>query len=385
VSLLKKRNLYFIGALIENLKRGEVLEMRKIEDIIFLGAGASASEGAPLKDALFRDYFLLSGEDPQEVHQEMNQMLSSFFSAFFGIDVQDADLREISFPTFEECLGILELALNRQESFKNFSQTPERPDIQRLRQHLIFLIAIILNNKLRDSAGYHIRLVKRLLHENKLRKTAFITSNYDILIDNALLDLFEEGIDLDYGVDFTNFIREQNWTRPRPRESVKLFKIHGSLNWLYCPTCLSLTLTPKEKRVATLVFRPQPCPICRSHMIPIIIPPTFFKVMSNYYLQEIWKKAEEHIKQARRIFFCGYSFPDADIHVKYLLKRAELNRRSPLEIFVINNHEGKTEHEKQGEKRRFERFFKDKQRVHYTELSFQEFCQHGVDTNCSIV
>jgi RNAse (barnase) inhibitor barstar len=305
-------------------------------------------------------------------------MLGSFFDSFFGIDIQAANLDRVDFPTFEECLGILELALNRQESFKNFSLMPNKPDIQRLREALIFLIAIILNNKLRGRSQYHGDLVRRLKNEHRLKKTTFISSNYDILIDNALIDLFEESIDLDYELEFTNFTREKNWTRPRPRRAVKLFKIHGSLNWLYCPTCTSLTLTPKDKRAATLVFRPEPCPSCDTHMTPIIIPPTFFKVMSNLYLQEVWKMSEEHLKHARRIFFCGYSFPDADIHVKYLLKRAELNLQTPPEVFVINNHEGKTEHEKNEEKRRFERFFKDKQRIRYTDLSFQEFCRQGL-------
>ena len=350
-----------------------------IQDLIFLGAGASASEGAPLQGALLREYYRFSRDEPQSIHQDMNQGLSSFFKTFFGIDVERGDLERIDFPTFEECLGILELALNRQESFRDFNLTPEKPDVQRLRQHLIFLIAIILNNKLRTVVGHHATLVKRLLRERKLRSTAFISSNYDILIDNALIDQFDAGVDLDYGVGFTNFARERNWARPRSRNAVELFKIHGSLNWLYCPTCLSLTLTPKDKRVATLIFKPQPCPECKTHMTPIIIPPTFFKVMSNYHLQQTWKKAEGYLRHARRLFFCGYSFPDADVHVKYLLKRAELNRRVPLDVFVINHHERKTEHESQEEKKRFERFFRDKCRIHYTDSSFQDFCERGID------
>jgi hypothetical protein len=350
-----------------------------IEDVIFLGAGASASEGAPLQGDLFRDYFLLSKQEPQEVHQVMNQILNSLFRTFFGIEIDNSNLHRVAFPTFEECLGILELALNRQESFRNFSQTPEKPDIQRLRENLIFLIAIILNNKLRVDARHHKNLVKRLFDENRLKKTAFISSNYDILIDNALLDLYEREIDLDYGVDFTNFSREKDWSRPRSNRAVKLFKIHGSLNWLYCPTCISLTLTPKEKSVARLVFEPKPCPTCGTNTIPIVIPPTFFKVMSNFFLQQIWNKAEMNLKRTKRIFFCGYSFPDADIHIKYLLKRAELNLSTPFEIFIINNHRGKTEQQKQEEKRRFERFFKDKHKIHYTDLSFQDFCQRAID------
>lgn len=348
-----------------------------IEDVIFLGAGASASEGAPLQGALFRDYFQFSRENPSEIDSRMNKRLHRFFSSFFGIDLRSSLLNEIAFPTFEECLGILELALNRQESFRGFSLAPSRSDIQRTRDDLIFLIAIILHKKLRGVAMHHRELVNRLKTENRLKNTAFVSLNYDILIDNALMDQYEH-IDLDYCVTFTNFEREGDWTAPQPDRSVKLFKLHGSLNWLYCPTCVSLTLTPKEKRIATLVFRPQRCKECQSNMIPIVIPPTFFKVMSNYYLQEIWRQAEISLKRIHRIFFCGYSFPDADMHVKYLLKRIENKLGYTPEIFVINNHKGKSRRQREEEKLRYGRFFKDSEKVHYTSLSFQHFCQNGI-------
>jgi len=52
---------------------------------------------------------------------------------------------------------------------------------------------------------------------------------------------------LDYGIDFVNFERINDWKRPHKNKAVVLLKIHGSLNWLYCPTCNHIELTPKEK------------------------------------------------------------------------------------------------------------------------------------------
>lgn len=353
----------------------------EIEDIIFLGAGASASEGAPLQGNLFREYFLsCQAEKDPRINKEMVQRLGTLFETFFNIDIH-ACLDSASFPTFEEILGMLELAINREESFKNYSLTPDKPQVQRIIQDLIFLIAIILDKKLGSEIKYHKKLVNRLRKEGRILKTTFVTSNYDILIDNALVSFFPE-FHVDYGVEFTNFEKQKycgkQWIRPDPKKSIYLFKFHGSLNWLYCPTCISLTLTPLGQRVATLVFKPQNCDDCGSEMIPIVIPPTFFKVMSNYYLQEVWRKAENVLKHAKRIFFCGYSFPDADIHIKYLLKRVETNRGSTPEIFVINNFEGKPESEKQTEELRYKRFFKNSEQVHYTDKTFQDFCDQGV-------
>lgn len=171
---------------------------------------------------------------------------------------------------------------------------------------------------------------------------------------------------------------EWRWHKPRQNRTINLFKLHGSLNWLYCPTCISLTITPKEKSVSTMAEEPIPCQTCQTQMIPIIIPPTFFKVMSNHFLQQIWREAEQALMVTKRIVFCGYSFPDADVHIKYLLKRVEVNRGTTPEIYVVNNHDGKGDNIKEQEKERYERFFSDKRKVRYLEMSFQQFCQNGI-------
>jgi hypothetical protein len=350
----------------------------KIEDVVFFGAGASASEGAPLQGALFKDYFTKEqGAAFLTNDPHMDQRLQEFFNIFWGIDVKDGDLRDIEFPTFEEALGILELAISREESFREYGLLLDRPLIRRIREDLIFLMALIIDRKLSAEGEHHRTLVKRLEKENKISKAGFVSLNYDILIDNALMDIYPV-CHLDYGVEFTNFKRPGDWSIPEPQKAVYLYKLHGSLNWLYCPTCISLTLTPKEKRVATLIFKPKQCDFCGSKVIPIIIPPTFFKVMSNYYLQQIWHKAGILLSEVKRIFFCGYSFPDADIHVKYLIKRMEVNSRNTPEIFIINNHKEKSREARDSEQKRYVRFFNKSDRVNYTDLSFEDFCARGI-------
>lgn len=274
-------------------------------------------------------------------------------------------------------MGILEIATNRSESFRNYPLTPQDPKIQNIRDQAIFLIARILKEKLEGDRPTHDALIARLKHEGRLQTTAFISLNYDILIDNALTDIHNT-VDLDYGVEFTNFARPDDWHEPRLGRSAKLFKLHGSLNWLYCPTCITLTITPKDKSVSTIADAPRPCDTCQTNMIPIIIPPTFFKVMSNYFLQQVWREAERVLMSAERIIFCGYSFPDADIHIKYLLKRAELNRGTTPDIFIFNSHEKKKDELKKQEKERYKRFFCDKKRVIYLNKSFKDFCENGI-------
>lgn len=354
------------------------------KDVIFLGAGASIPEKAPSQKELFKKYFSLDVNNKYE--EEMNERLTKFFKDFFAIDVRN-NLHEINFPEFEEILGILELSLDRQESFKNYWLDHNFPEIQQIRQDLIFLIAITIGEELKKSGLYkdsnrdkrcHEKLVERLVVEDKILQTDFISLNYDILIDNALTDMQSKyDLDLDYGIEFTNFEKLDDWNywkKPRPERAVRLYKPHGSLNWLYCPSCISTTLTPEQKGVLKLFYGPKDCENCGTKMIPIIIPPTFFKVMSNKYLQEIWYKAEHTLKNAERIYFCGYSFPDADIHIKYLLKRAEINGNSNPEIYVINKASRSVRSKEI--RSSYERFFKGN--VDWTGKSFQYFCKNGV-------
>ncbi len=377
-----------MSAKIEDKRKLETL--RKVDDVIFLGAGASASEGSSCQNRLISDFpncfnnyinSIKKKDCPTTVGlRNFNKGLTNFFRNMFGIDIKKGDLHPDNLPTFEEILGIIDLALDRNQSFKYLSLSPNNPMIQILRDNLVFMIAITLDQKLKNAppgGTHHTKLINRIREENNIMNTAFISLNYEILIDNALITSYPD-YDLDYGVEFINYEYDTIWKRPDPKKSVYLFKLHGSLNWLYCPTCISLQYFIGNKRVATLVLEPQPCDLCKTEMVPIIIPPTFFKVMSNFFLQIIWHKADILLSNAKRIFFCGYSFPDADIHIKYLLKRAEINGGLTPHIYIINNHEDKEPYQKEEEKKRYKRFFKEKEKVIYTEKTFEDFCVKGI-------
>ncbi|MCZ7402215.1 MAG: SIR2 family protein [Candidatus Methanoperedens sp.] len=362
--------------------------MKRIEQVIILGAGASKSEGAPLQKELFEEFFKdqsifedIKKNDPKtwkniwNLVEEQERLIKDFFNDFWGIDVIKYNTK-IDFPTFEECLGTLDLANLQGQSFKGY----DKEIINKTRNALIFIIAHHLDNgKLREVN--HRKLIDRLKSKKTLKKTAFISLNYDIIIDNILTDL-DIDFHIDYGIDFVNFRRVDDWLPPDPEKSVLLLKLHGSLNWLYCTTCNHIELFPKENCSIKLFFKnhKEICKDCQTPMKFVIIPPTFYKEMSNPFIQQIFLKADEILRQADRICICGYSFPDADIHIKYLLKRAEIFRGETPEIYVMNNHEFKTDTQKQEEELRFIRFFKNKDKIHYYKnKSFQDFVKEGID------
>jgi NAD-dependent SIR2 family protein deacetylase len=347
-----------------------------VHTAIFLGAGASKAEGAPLQGELFQEYF--SSPLFKNSAEEMDRELATFFALMFQIDVDHDDIPNIKFPTFEEVLGLTDLAIMRKESFRNFDIDNRATNSGRLRfiaQYLVFLVAKVLDAKLRGRADLHRQLVSALHNANELRNIAFVSTNYDILIDNALTEEHAHGTDLDYGVEFRNFDQPGDWRRPALDTRVQLYKPHGSLNWLFCPTCNELEITPQEKGVVTRLlianFSRAACPQCGSVFSPLIVPPTFYKDLNNTFLSTIWNRTDVALRKVKHIIFCGYSFPDADIHIKYLLKRAQTNRAVPLRITVINNHPGKKRAEAQQEQDRYKRFLGDN--VNYTQKSFEDF------------
>jgi hypothetical protein len=346
-----------------------------VDTAIFLGAGASKAEGAPLQGELFRDYF--SSEHFKISCDEMDRELATFFLEMFRIDVDRSDeIDKIRFPTFEEVLGLTDLAVMRKESFKNFDIENRATNSGRLRfiaQYLVFLVAKVLAAKLGNDAVHHRKLVGALRDANKLQNVVFVSTNYDILIDNALIEQ-RAGGDLDYGIEFRNFERAGEWERPMVNNCVRLFKPHGSLNWLFCPTCNELEITPKEKGVVTRLisdFSRSLCPDCQSVYSPLVVPPTFYKDLTNVFLSSIWNKTDVVLRKVNHIVFCGYSFPDADLHIKYLLKRAQTNRHGALEITVINDYKDKKPATRKEEEYRYKRFLGAE--VNYTRKSFEEF------------
>ena len=176
---------------------------------IFLGAGASAAEHCPIQSQLFVEYF--KSLTQKDYKSEMNIELHKFFKDMFNIDIINDDIDKISFPTFEEVLGLIDLAEQRRESFKNFGLEnlhKKSDSIRILRQYLILLMAKSLHNCEKTNNYYHKLLIDNLLKEDLLKDTTFISANYDIHIDNTIAGLYKKDnpIMLDYGVDFTNIM-----------------------------------------------------------------------------------------------------------------------------------------------------------------------------------
>lgn len=332
--------------------------------VFILGAGASASAGLPIQANLFRDYFR-SGMTHSD---SFRNQLASFFIDFFDVDIQTLDVTTL-FPTFEEALGVLELAIEREETFgPNYSL----PRLREVREALIYSMGIVIERKpVSHPTTYH-RFVQKLFHRGHFLEDeyAFINFNYDVLLDDALMELNYKRtkIMIDYDIHFANEKRKgqsgnfQEWL-PVSGKAVKYLKPHGSFNWMHCPTCNSIYILGNEKSQifkTGYIHQRESCAKDNTPLDCVIEPPSFFKKYKNTYLQNIWNTMTQTLIEADVIIFIGYSLPAADMWIKYVLKRACSGSKKHWIVVNRTNRE----------KKRYLRFLG---RIEYLQMSFDTY------------
>lgn len=113
---------------------------KDVKTIIILGAGASASDGAPVQSKLFFEYFehVLTRRLQDE---KRNKILIRFFKEFFNINIRG----HRNYPTFEEILGILEISIIESEDFKRNPLGVTKSSLIEIHEKLVLLMAEIIN------------------------------------------------------------------------------------------------------------------------------------------------------------------------------------------------------------------------------------------------
>lgn len=334
--------------------------------VFFFGAGASKADGAPMTTEL-----LLRAIDTYKTDERIITV-KKFIRDFFSVN-DFSFINERDFPTFEEVLTPIDMGLLRAEEFSNELNLDK---LAILRDNLIYSICKVLSDSLVGKGQHHKTFVSKLFGlpygqgGNNNNNISFISTNYDILLDNQLADLHESSVDLDldYGIDFRNF--GDDWSRPRLDASIFLFKLHGSLNWLFCPTCNSIKITPYTKGVMKIWSEFEVCEGDDCRQRPLIIPPTYQKVYSNAHLSQVWLRAEHLLRRASSVVFVGYSLPESDVHIKYLLKKSLFKancHKSKCKITVIDKKGKSSDSE---EAIRYRRLFGD---IDYQPIGFEAF------------
>jgi len=289
--------------------------------VFIFGAGASKADGLPTQSELLEGYF---SNNP---HDNFSVELNGYFKDFFGI--VNTSSTGNKWPNFEEALAMVEIAMDKEHSFGPVYTANK---LKKIRDGLIISMGRAIEHCHVDAETIHKKFLGKLFRKGHYLKEeySFVSFNYDILLDVALMEMLRHDIYSDYGIEFANS-RDNfdspsfNKWKPPGDKSVLILKPHGSLNWMQCPSCDSIAISGNAKGQifkTGLLNTIECCPNDNSPMQFVVEPPSYFKRYKNYFLQATWIKLHETLAAADKIVFIGYSMPDADVMIKYAFKRA---------------------------------------------------------------
>lgn len=195
--------------------------------VIFLGAGASKAMGLPLTGELLprmvegaRDGTLFAGQPDEQGRR------SALLEAIARL-VPGAHSRN-TLPSIVDLLSLIDFALA-----EDFTVLPTggaatlRSSRALLESGLLYILYV--SPPSRENIGKFRELIWT-------PGTSVITTNYDFIPDRAALDLLKRGGTIDYGMSWRSI--QDGMINHRPTTAAfRLLKLHGSSNWLGCPSC----------------------------------------------------------------------------------------------------------------------------------------------------
>lgn len=335
--------------------------------VFLFGAGASYSAGVPLQADLV----------PQILKESDSQLLNSEVATRVRRFIRENFEPKDRYPSLEEVFGLIAFCLANDQSLSKHWSTQE---LLGTRSDLVKVIHYLISRGTTQSHDFQ-RFWQRVAEMKS--SIGVITTNYDTLIDEAFDTIYPKFL-LDYCIDLVNHRHPTNvhpfdwWldaTKPTdvngeiPAHRVKLIKLHGSLNWKYCSTCGQVALTPwqhqfnlKLNSFSTFYeLQIHECSFDGTNLQSLLQPPSHVKPNSNYIFNRLYDQAAYLLGSAENLVFIGYSLPEADVHIRALVKR---HFRNSGNIVVINKSRA------QDLRHRYESL---SQNVLYREWSFETF------------
>lgn len=330
--------------------------------VYFLGAGATKAvcDNAPVNKNLVRKAL------------EHNSGLSE--TENLQIFINDLFKTRNDPPIDNQIWNLLDYIIQQNRSA---SPKYNLEQINKLRADLVNLVIKEFKKSLVDAdIEYYGRFVSKIC----LANAAIISTNYDILIDNALFNSsYNYGAKLRRMVTSIRIDPESGLKRPSPEGyggglklnegKIPLLKIHGSLNWLYCPKCNEVDITVRGKGAEELADSDCYCfnKNCTSKYESLLITPTMYKNYENRIIKEIWNCAEHQLIDADSLVFVGYALKDEDYEIRCLLMKAMLSRSDGYKKVTVIERKPETNNDTAELK-----IIKEKYEALYGEIEFKE-------------
>ncbi|MFC2134134.1 SIR2 family protein [Bacteroidota bacterium] len=325
-------------------------------DVVFvLGAGASQPAGVPLQRDILPT--ILSGSIKEIKDSSIGEIVTEFIEDNFFCDVTSNN-----YPDLEAVFGFIDYFLQQNESL---SLKYPNSRIWQIKEYLIKLVHFIVNHQTEKGSKYYHLFWQAVQKYNS--NISICTLNYDTLLEHSFEFLFKKFGYIDYCTHFMNYdnIKEGEniefdfWINPREPVSVdgenipfsiKLIKIHGSLNWKFCNCCNQTLLTPWDRKIdlqhgkflgytyPEKVEYEYVCPLDGTEFNTLIMAPSFVKPLKHPVISQLLSEASREIRAAKKVVFVGYSLSETDIHIKALFKK-HLDESTPVTVILPRKSE----------------------------------------------
>lgn len=165
-------------------------------------------------------------------------------------------------------------------------------------------------------------------------RTTIVTTNYDGCMDEALLRA---------GVAVTGSA-EAEGILPQAKDGPELIKMHGSINWSYCESCLEVKVFDllevkrafDEDRLSYAVIGI--CKRCGGLRRLLLVPPLSLQFMMFPNLVSLWNIARCRIEEADLLVVVGYSFSEAGTHISNMIDKSLTTKTSRKMVVCDTNH-----------------------------------------------
>jgi hypothetical protein len=336
--------------------------IRKEKVVFILGAGFSKCADLPVQ-AEFSS-MLTSDLFNNKIDILITKAISDFLNYVFSWKMD----REI--PSLEDIFTFIDLSASNGHNL-GIKYKPNR--LRALRRMLIYRTFQIIDYRFKHSQD-----IERLLKHYNNSENSFVVMNWDIVLEKHLLE-----IDSTRKINYLTPCRDwKNNEKGNLEGGIKICKMHGSSNWVYCDNCKTLFYLLDEKlslhkkvglikaefRLFDERFKDKyfddaigigpnenHCKICNNSVSSHIATFSYRKSFRTAAYPAIWSEAENILANADKWVFIGYSLPEADFELKHLIKTAEMRLKHKniiKEIEVVIYHDDST-------KRKFEKFFSE--------------------------
>lgn len=347
-----------------------------------LGAGFSKCADLPIQAEF--STLITSQEFDSVIDKGITKIIKDFLESVFGWKEE----REI--PSLEDVFTFIDLSIGNGH-YLGASYSPEK--LRALRRMLIYRIFQILDKQFKICPD-----IIDLLNHYKSDDCSFVVVNWDIVLEKHLLEVIPNA-----SINYITPSHDWNSHSDGNIEGgIKICKMHGSSNWVYCENCKTLyyqvdkklSLHKKvgvqktdfelfDKNMAEESFqdtsrnqeaRNDSCKNCQNNVASHIATFSFRKSFRTAAYSAIWYEAENLLAEADHWIFIGYSLPEADFELKHLIKSAEYRTpdRNRRKIDAVLYKDEKA-------KEKFERFF-GFENVTVYENGLEEYVDHLKNT-----